>query len=80
VQGLVVYPIAMASSISITPPRMQANNIIAASVSLSLFTSLCSLMVCFVFFIVCLWLELKLVQGIASANDCRYNAGNRADC
>jgi len=29
---------------------------------------------------VCLWLELKLVQGIASAKDCRYNAGNRADC
>jgi len=59
---------------------MQANSIIAASASLSLFTSLRSLMVCFVFFIVCLWLELKLVQGIASANNGRDNAGNRADC
>ena len=59
-QGLVVYPIAMASSISITPPRMQANNIIAASVSLSLFTSLRSLMFCFVFFIVCLWFVLLI--------------------
>jgi len=29
---------------------------------------------------VCLWLELKLMQGIESAKDGRYNAGNRADC
>jgi hypothetical protein len=33
-----------------------------------------------IFCMVCLWLELKLVQGIASANNGRYNAGNRADC
>ena len=59
-QGLVIYPIAMDSSIIIAPPKIQANSIIAASVSLSLFTSLCSLMVCFVFFIVCLWFVLLI--------------------
>ena len=31
-------------------------------------------------FMVCLWLELKLAQGIEGAKDCRDNAGNRADC
>jgi len=29
---------------------------------------------------VCLWLGLKRVQAVANANDCRYNASNRADC
>jgi len=30
--------------------------------------------------VICLWLELKRVKAVANANDCRYNAGNRADC